>query len=258
MKAFINNILGKIRVTHNNSDNAPSENKYNASNVSHQNAMKWFEKRKHNYEELISAIIPYVTEDSVIFDIGANIGYFSLLLTEKFNFSGSLFLFEPVDHLAELCKTTFQNARFKVQINNYGLSDANAEEEIFIAGDGNLGWNTLISQKATSDMSKTLVKLRVFDDCSIDTIPTFIKIDVEGAEFKVLRGMMGSLTKWKPLPVIICEIGWGKNHPEWEEEKQVFADLVKFGYKICNLDGLPIDINLLTGTIDVIFIPADK
>jgi FkbM family methyltransferase len=231
------------------------EKKHSALTVTHNEAMKWYERRKDEYERLITAVCPYVSNDAIIFDIGANIGYFTLLLTERLNFKGSAYLFEPVPHLAELCKTTFCGVTFSVTVFDFGLSDGDTEEDIFIANNGNLGWNTLVSQMTTADMTKIRIRLKTFDTCGIDVTPSFIKVDVEGAEYKVFRGMLGSLRKWHPLPVVLCEVGWGQSHPAWEEELSLLVGMKRIGYTICDLNGLPIDENNLQGTTDVLFIP---
>jgi hypothetical protein len=109
---------------------------------------------------------------------------------------------------------------------------------------------------ATPDMTKSRIRLKAFDGCGIDVTPSFIKVDVEGAEYKVFQGMLGSLRKWRPLPVILCEVGWGQSHPEWEEEMRVFAEMKRIGYSICDLDGLPIDESNLQGTSDVLLLPT--
>ncbi len=231
------------------------EKKYSPLTVTHKEAMQWFEHRKDGYDRLITAVCPYVSNDAIIFDIGANIGYFTLLLIERLNFKGSAYLFEPVPHLAELCKKTFRNVPFGVTVFDFGLSNRDTEEDIFIAGNGNLGWNTLVSQMTTSDMTKIRIRLKTFDACGIEVTPSFIKVDVEGAEYKVFRGMLGSLRKWHPLPVVLCEVGWGHSHPAWEEELSILMEMKRIGYTICDLDGLPIDENNLQGTTDVLFIP---
>jgi FkbM family methyltransferase len=231
------------------------EKKHSATAVTHKEAIDWFERRKQEYDQLISAASPYIRRDSIIFDIGANIGYFTFLLLQRLDYNGTAYLFEPVPHLAKLCKTTFRDVPFNVTVFDFGLSDRDTEEDIFIAGDGNLGWNTLISQKATSDMKKISIRLKTFDTCGIDVTPSFVKIDVEGAEYMVLKGMLGSLRKWHPLPVVLCEVGWGQDHPAWEEELWVFTEMKRIGYTICNLDGLLIDETSLQRTTDVLFIP---
>lgn len=228
---------------------------YSALTVDHNQAMKYFEGHKDVFEDLVSAVAPHIPRDGVIFDIGANIGYFSLMLSQRLNFSGTVYLFEVVPHLAELCKQTFAASPFKVHVLAYGLSDEDAEEDLFIADDRNIGWNTLVAEKASSDMTKVAIQLKAFENCGIDALPSFVKIDVEGAEYKVLGGMIGAMKNWNKLPVILCEVGWGRSHPHWDEETAVFEQMEKIGYSICDLDGSLVDWKNFEGTNDILFIP---
>jgi FkbM family methyltransferase len=231
--------------------------KSSATTVTHKEAMKYFEIFKDDYDRLISAIYPYVSSDSIILDIGANIGYFTFLLAERLNFNGSVYLFEPVPHLAALCRATFRDVPFGVNVFDFGLSDRDAEEDMFIAVDGNIGWNTIVPQWA-SGMTKIRIQLKSFDACEIEVTPHLIKIDVEGAEYRVLRGMLGSLRKWHNLPIILCEVAGGKSHPAWESEMSVFMEMEEIGYTICDLGGSPIDVAILQETTDVLFIPRKQ
>jgi len=230
--------------------------KRSALNVTHRDAMEWFAYRKHEYDRLIAAVCPYLRSDGIFFDVGANVGYFSSLLTEKMNFRGTVYLFEPVPRLAVLCKKTFRRVPFNAHVINMGLSDRDAEEDLYIDVGGNFGWNTLVSQKATASMSKVRVRLKKFDTCGIGVQPSFIKVDVEGSEYRVFRGMLASLKKWQPLPVILCEVGWGQSHPAWDAEVLVFTEMRQIGYAICDLDGKPIDEKALQETTDVLFLPV--
>ena len=104
-------------------------------------------------------------------------------------------------------------------------------------------------------MEKVRIKLKQFENCKPDVIPTFIKIDVEGSEYMVLRGMLDSLKTWMPLPVILCEVGWGTSHPNWDEELKVFDELKEIGYSFCDLEGVEIDESSISGTTDILLIP---
>jgi FkbM family methyltransferase len=231
------------------------EKKQNPNNITYETAIKWFGRREDIYEDLLEAVIPYVDREGTIIDVGANIGYFSLLLMKKIDFLGSAYLFEPVPNLANLCKTNFKDKPYKVQVFNFGLSNEDGEFEIFTDRDGNIGWNTLIAGKATANMEKIKVKTKKFDSVGIEARPSFIKVDVEGTEYKVFQGMLNSMKTWKPLPVILCEVGWGQSHPNWKEELLVFGELGKLGYDFYDLKKLKIDMAGLKKTTDVICIP---
>ena len=228
-----------------------------AASVSLSEAMRWFDDKRGDYERLVSAAIPHVDPDGVIFDIGANIGYFSRLLAERSGFRGSLHLFEPLPHLASLCRETFAApAVYRATVHEFALSDRDGEDEFLVAGNGNLGWNTLILESATDDMTRVTVPVRTFDTAGLVARPCFIKIDVEGAEYRVLRGMAGSLARWTPKPVILCEVGWGRNHPQFDDQVAVFDDLRALGYTFRNLDGTEVRIRDLAETTDILCLPT--
>ena len=247
------NLLGRIK----NRLRGDHEPVHDPTSVTHADAMQWFEHRRDEYERLIAAAAPYVERDGVIFDIGANIGYFSLLLTARTNFRGTVYLFEPVPHLATLCRQTFATATsYRAEVHGFGLSDSNGEVECMVAGNGNLGWNTLITAGADADMQSIKVPVKAFDDAAIAATPSFIKIDVEGAEYKVLAGMATALQRWTPRPIILCEVGWGRSHPDWDAEIAAFYNLATLGYGFFDLDRNPISIADLEGTTDVLCLPA--
>lgn len=234
------------------------EPKLNTTETDHEKAFAWFERRSENYDRLINSVVPYLNPEAPIFDVGANIGYFSLRLMERIGFRGSCYLFEPVPNLQKLCRQTFEGQKFSVHVQDFGLSDKDGTVELFIAQNGNIGWNTLIAEKSSAAMKPLQIQVRRFDDTGIDTRPQFIKIDVEGAEYLVLRGMLGSLAKWDPKPVILCEIGWGTQHPNWKDELAVFGELERLGYRICDLKGSAMDVKGLVQTTDVLFLPSGR
>jgi hypothetical protein len=97
----------------------------------------------------------------------------------------------------------------------------------------NFGWNTMIGSRASHDMKELSINGISFDEY-IEKIPlkkiNLIKIDVEGAEYKVLNGMKKTIAKYKPI--IFCEIGFGKSlHPNWNEEVEIFEWIFNNGYK---------------------------
>lgn len=226
-----------------------------ARDVDHAEAVKWFEARRPTYERLANAIAPYVDRQGVVLDVGANIGYFTKVFGEVLEFDGTVHLFEPIPHLAELCRATLRDVPFRTMVHEFGLSDEDAELNIFLSSDGNLGWNTIVEARASTGMRPLPIQVRAFDRCGVEAIPSFVKIDVEGAEYKVLRGMLGAIERWSPRPAILCEIGWGSGHPAWDDELRIFHELKKLGYRTLDLNKQPIDVESLRKTTDLLFIP---
>jgi FkbM family methyltransferase len=226
-----------------------------AASVSHQQAMAWFAPRRPTYERLINAVAPYVDRDGLVLDVGANIGFFTKTFGELLDFTGTVHLFEPIPHLVELCRETLAEVPYNAVIHDFGLGDQDAELTIYQAANGNLGWNTVVAPKANPGMQPLLIQVRAFDDIGIEGTPTFIKIDVEGAEYQVLKGMLGAIERWEPRPTILCEIGWGTGHPAWDEELKIFRSLCDLGYSTLDLDGQPIDVETINKTTDLLFVP---
>lgn len=172
----------------------------------------------------------YNFKNLVVFDIGANTGVFSEIFA-KFA-DNKLYLFEPVPEIYAYCASKFVKNR-NVKVENLALSNKNAKDTLWV-DNVNFGWNTLEKDKITSGMRTIKVQSITFDEYvrkhSIKKID-LIKIDVEGAEYKVIEGMKKTLKSLKNKPLIFCEIGWGKNHPHWNKEKEIFEWLFNNGYQ---------------------------
>jgi FkbM family methyltransferase len=222
--------------------------------ASHSQALEWFDRRRGNYVRLADALRPYLPRDGVLFDVGANIGYFTKVLAEELDFEGRAHLFEPIPHLASLCEETLGTLKFETTLHSYGLSDEDAWVDIYVANSGNLGWNTMVAGKTSAGMKPLSIEVRRFDEAEISVIPHVVKIDVEGAEYRVLAGMAAALERWSPKPTILCEIGWGTSHPHWEAELEAFASLLAMGYQPQTLSGEHVELATLTRTTDILFV----
>ncbi len=191
--------------------------------------------------------LEYLPEGGVLIDVGANTGMFSELVLSKRRCIA--YLFEPV---TEYYSYTLEKFRMSpsITVENIALSDENGHFPLWIDC-ANLGWNTMEGSKQTPGMREILVKAVTFDQyasehgiANIDVL----KIDVEGAEYRVLTGMKQTLAKLKKKPVILCEFGWGpKGHPAWDKEVEIFEWLFQNGYQ-------RFDYNV-PGTSDVVILP---
>lgn len=200
---------------------------------------------------------PFLPRDGVLLDVGANIGFFTQVLTERTGFRGRAHLFEPVPNLADLCIETAARLPCASTVHRVGLGDADARLTIFVSSDGNLGWNTMVEQKARGkQMAPVEVEVVRFDGLGLADVPDLVKIDIEGAEHRVLTGMLPALRRWSPRPAILCEVGWGNGHPEWAQELAAFDALVALGYETRLVDGAPVDVRDLRRTTDVLFVPS--
>ena len=159
-----------------------------------------------------------------ILDIGANIGYNTLMFSDY----GPVHSFEPVYHQI-VNKNCESNAlKNKVLVYPCALSDTQEVKEIYLPPREKVS-DTFTNYGGTSfhhegDMQgrSLLVECARLDDVYTGT-PSVIKIDVEGHELKVLMGAKELITKHKPT--ILIEL-----LPHIEDSEHVRTLLKEMGY----------------------------
>lgn len=154
----------------------------------------------------------YYKEGTDILDIGANIGYNSLMFSDY----GPVVSFEPV-YYDIVVKNARQNAILhSINVFPCALSNDNKREIIYIPSHGCQS-NTQINYGGTSfhnteDMKGVGIEVQC---CLLDDIykgvPSIIKIDVEGHELQVLEGAQETIKKHKPT--LMVEIHDYQNNP---------------------------------------------
>lgn len=152
---------------------------------------------------LLSSIL---TDGMTMFDIGANIGWYSLLWGKQFR-NSCIHAFEPIEeNYTYLNANVVLNGLKNVKLHNFGLSDRNEDASFHFYSVG----SCLASMKNILgyDKAKEIkCPVRRLDDTvknlHINQID-FIKCDVEGAELNVIKG--GTKTIVMFLPVIVLEL----------------------------------------------------
>jgi len=160
-------------------------------------------------------LLSFAQQDSVIVDVGANIGWYSILLGRTAS-SGRVIAFEPIPStLSFLRKNLALNGIENVEIREFGLSDEEKELVFFFHPhlSGATSAQNLLDNK---DAVEIRARVRCMDD-ELQNEPRIdlLKCDVEGAEIFVLRGGMKTLERTKPVLFIEMLRKWS----------------AKFGYK---------------------------
>jgi hypothetical protein len=105
--------------------------------------------------------------------------------------------------------------------------------------DVNIGWNTLVSKKANKGMKKRTVQCIKLSQYIIkNNLKEIdaIKIDVEGHEYYVLEDLYDVIKQLDYLPLILVEIGWGKNNPVYSKLISLLDNYFDLGYKKVKID----------------------
>ncbi|NJR71825.1 MAG: FkbM family methyltransferase [Gammaproteobacteria bacterium] len=138
----------------------------------------------------------------VCLDIGANIGFYSFLFASK---AKQVFAIEPILTNVKLMELTAAVNDIKnINIINALAADAEGELEFIQAKESSLsGIKTkdfavnLLSEYGVSDSETYTVRSVVIDKLDIASLD-IVKIDVEGAELRVLKGMSKTIRKTPP------------------------------------------------------------
>lgn len=148
--------------------------------------------------------------DTVV-DIGANIGYFTMLMAHAVGPAGRVFAFEPVDENADLLERSVLENRYDDRVVTYRMAVGKTTGQAALAtlsleaGSQNSGGSFLLERSAVPPgHEKRTVPVSRLDDMPLGGRVKLIKIDVEGAEPLVFEGARRLLRE--DAPWILSEI----------------------------------------------------
>lgn len=177
-----------------------------------------------------------IKEGMTIIDIGANIGAITLQFAKKVSPGGKVFSFEPSPFNFKLASKNISINSFKnIKLINEGLGNEKATAFLYNVNPNNRGMLRLLSEDNNNSFDKEEVQIDTLDKSmqkfSIPK-PDFIKIDVEGFEYKVLQGACKTLIEHKP--VLFIELDDNNLMEQKSSAKELIQLLWQLNYKITN------------------------
>jgi len=152
----------------------------------------WLGSYEHQMQSFFLRIIQ---PGGVGYDIGASVGFYTLLFAELLGKKGEVFAFEPFpENILYLKKHLQLNSCDNVTVIEAAVSERNG------TGVFKLGANSALGT-LSSEGSSQVKTVRLDELCLNNEInpPDYIKIDVEGAEFLVLSGAQTIISKYYPM-----------------------------------------------------------
>jgi FkbM family methyltransferase len=202
----------------------------------------------------------HVHPGDVCFDIGANIGIFTVLLA-RWAHDGHVHAFEPIEHSASVLRINLElNGIANATLHTSVLSDREGDVTFAVAKDGaysSLRHTGRKSQKEVRTVASTRIDTFI---ASIGRSPDVMKIDVEGAELPVLQGAAGLLRSEQRPRAVLAEA----HEPTCRPYGYTPADLVAFmkgvGYQAQAIlpDGHVAEWPRPGALADILFVPAQN
>lgn len=160
-------------------------------------------------EEVLSTFLSKLQPWDVVWDVGASYGIYSLFVGKKIS-SIKTYAFEPEQKTFKLLNKNLRlNGIENVMPMNYALGDIDGSTILHTSSSANIGTHSLVQRNDYPVSEKGItVEIRKGDSivtAGIIDSPTIVKIDVEGAEFNVLKGMKEILSNPK-LRLVQIEI----------------------------------------------------
>jgi len=171
----------------------------------------------------LSLMSKFIMKDDVVFDIGANIGAFTVPFAKKVGELGKVFAFEPQKLIYDILQENVNKNKLEnVKIFNVGVGKKEEELElndIDYSKVGNFGGVSFKyeSSSFTKNIKNKKYKVKITNLDQLMEIEkcNFIKMDVELMELEILTGGRNFLKKFRPIL-------WIENHQSYPNKINKF------------------------------------
>lgn len=186
--------------------------------------------------KMLKNILPVIKDCTTILDIGANFGFYSVVLSKLLN-NAQIHAFEPApltfSHLSQ--NVLHNKVENNVKINNLGVAEKSGK--LFITNDLYAGNHIQVSSNGASSSLVSITTVDEYVAANKLTKVDFIKCDIEGAELLMLRGAKKTIDRDKPI--IFLEVSEQLCSRFGHTAEETISELTKMGYfyKVLNRAG---------------------
>ena len=212
---------------------------------------------------VIEVMKRFLKPGDVFFDIGANIGYLSAIAAGFVGRHGQVHCFEPVPaYFYRLQRLAELNSEYSIAPNARAAGETAGTRKIYVTREP--GQNTMVpSYKSNEEVKFSLevpvVRLDAYiDQHKLDNVK-MIKIDAEGYEFPILKGLRHQFENPNFRPGIICEIA-PRAYSLMNTSLSALSNyMAEFGYTARDVIDADtrVDLQSLAHVTDVLFLPEE-
>ena len=206
----------------------------------------------YKYEKDVEKVIRDILgKDDVFIDIGANVGYFSVIASRIVGENGNVYSLEAISKLCSLLSESIamNDIRNINVLNNAAYSE---NKKILFHSMKNSAFSS-ISKDNTSDNPIEVDAITL--DSLIDKVGKVdvMKIDVEGAEMDVFLGGEKSIRRYRPK-IVMEVLDWSLQRFNYSS-KDVLSFLRDIGYKVYDLKRNLIESDRITNNyVNILFV----
>jgi FkbM family methyltransferase len=190
-------------------------------------------KKDKIYEQETTLFIRnYLNKGDTVWDVGANIGYFTLEFARSVGPGGKVLSFEPHPEIFKVLQLNVSRNRYQnINLQNVACGEETSISKLYFSTE-NEGNHKIVENSSSNDSVDTkVVKLSTYLETHA---PRLIKMDIEGAELLALKGLGADYLKNNSVDFVI------EYHP-YEmsffniEGEELLDFFIEAGYKFRNL-----------------------
>jgi FkbM family methyltransferase len=159
------------------------------------------------YEQLNRALFrDSVGRGMVVLDIGAHLGLYSLIAASRVGKTGTVYAFEPDPRTFPHLVGNIKGNQFEEQVTTVqkAVAEFSGEEALFL-DDSNLSVTALVPSNP-SDVATRTACVTVDEFLPADERVDVVKMDIEGAELRALRGMSRTIARASESLTLFIEV----------------------------------------------------
>lgn len=184
--------------------------------------------------EVCQVLARVVHEGDVVIDAGANIGFFTVILSRFVGATGRVLAIEPgANNIGKFNRNIMLNGCRNVTLIDKPIFCSPVDVPLYLYADG--GANSLWNY-GESDQS-VMIRATTLDAICVDVRPKLIKMDIEGGESEAVAGACKMLATYRPF--IVTEMNTGALKRAGSTPYKLRKLLEGFGYRpfVMHIDG---------------------
>lgn len=185
---------------------------------------------------------PYARPGSTVIDVGANVGWFTLMLVQLVGARGQVHAVEPCRRSVGLLRANvvLNDCASVVTVHECALSKPGcAPSALLLTPPSGGGHSALVDEEGDGT---TRVAQRTLDSIAGDDPVSVIKIDAEGSDWDILDGARETLRRSRNIRLLV------EHHPALaEREREAAGWLAKEGFVMGRVEWPSLDLRLLKG-----------